>query len=249
MTANLLDLNKSFVLNLDKAGISSQNIPTMEVRLAIDKSGSMAMEFNNGFVDSIVNRFLGVAMSFDDNGSVEVGFFNHAWHDAPEAVPDDIGNYLRKSGERADGGTAFADIISNFETGRPGRGTPGVAAKAAGFLGKLFGGSDTPAQPATMDNPAGCEVKGMRAYVGIVTDGENNDKREFEAQLAATSGEVFYQFICIGNGAPTDYLQRIARQYPHVSMVHFPNPNNISEDEFYGKLVNPTFTAWMATAK
>lgn len=248
MSTNLLDLNKAFVLNLDKAGVDTTAIPMMEVRAAIDKSGSMHSNFRNGFVDAIINRFLGVAMSFDDNGSVEVGFFNHAWEEAPEAVPSDIGNYLRKSGQGADGGTNFADIFRNFETRRPGRGGA-PAAGVTGLLAKMFGGSKAADTSAPMDNPAGCAVKGMRAYVAIVTDGENSDKAAVEEELRNTSGEVFYQFIAIGNGVDRSYLNGLASRYPHVSAVYFPNPASVSEDDFYAELVNPTFTAWMATAK
>lgn len=241
-TTLLLDLNKTFELNLDKAGISKTQIPTMEVRLAIDKSGSMDDEFRNGFVDKTVNLFLGVAMSFDDNGSVEVGFFNHSFHEAPEALPSDIGRYLAKSGQCADGGTAFADIIRAFETERGGVVAQATAA-AKGFMSKLFDKKD--AAPAATTVGAGCAVPGMRAYAAIITDGDNTDKREFEAELARTSGEVFYQFICIGNGAPTSYLERVAAQYPHVSVIQFRDPNRVTEDEFYQQIANPTLVEWI----
>ncbi len=241
-TTLLLDLNKTFELNLDKAGISKTQIPTMEVRLAIDKSGSMDDEFRNGFVDKTVNLFLGVAMSFDDNGSVEVGFFNHSFHDAPEALPTDIGRYLAKSGQCAGGRTTFADIIRAFETERGGVVAQATAA-AKGFMSKLFGKKD--AAPVATAGGAGCAVPGMRAYAAIITDGDNTDKREFEAELARTSGEVFYQFICIGTGAPTSYLERVAAQYPHVSVIQFRDPNRVTEDEFYQQIANPTLVEWI----
>lgn len=252
MSTLVLDLNKSFVLNLDKAGVAQADIPTMEVRLAIDKSGSMSGLYRSGFVDSIVNRFLGVAMSFDDNGSVEVGFFNHNFHEAPEALPADVGRYMAKAGEDADGGTEFHGIIQAFETERGGnaltQAAGQVAQKTKGFLGKLFGGGSTPAPaaaPVVSGKGAGCAVAGMRAYVAIVTDGDNSDKREFEAELDRTSGEVFYQFICIGTGAPTSYLNRLAAKYPHVAVAEFRNPTSVTEDQFYGEIANPALVAWI----
>lgn len=242
MSDVILDLNKAFTLNLDKAGISGPGIPVMEVRLAIDKSGSMHGLFRQGFVDEIVNKFLGVAMTFDDNGSVEVGFFNHNFSDAPEALPGDVGRYLQKARQQADGGTSFAGIIQAFETERGGA-VAQVAQAAKGFFGKMFGSKTT--APAATTGAAGCAVAGMRAYVGIVTDGDNSDKAQFEAELARTSGEVFYQVICIGSGAPTSYLNKLAAKYPHVSVVEFRNPSAITEDEFYSQLVNDTFVSWM----
>lgn len=238
----MLDLNKAFELNLDKVGISKQDIPTMEVRLAIDKSGSMEDEFRTGLVDTIVNRFLGVAMSFDDNASVEVGFFNHCWHDAPEATPADVGTYVKKSGQRADGGTAFSGIIQAFETGRIGAVTQAATA-VKGFLGGLFG-KKTVAAPV-VSSGAGCAVPGMRAYTAIVTDGDNSDKREFEAELAKTGGDVFYQFITIGNNAPTSYLRGLAAKYKHVSIIEFRDPFKVTADDFYAAICNDTFIQWM----
>ena len=241
----LLNLNKSFELNLTKAaGITQHEIPTMEVRLAIDKSGSMDDEFRNGYVDSLVNKFLAVAMSFDDNGSVEVGFFNTEFHEAPEAVPADIGRYLAKSRQRAGGGTEFADIIHAFELSRGGVVAQTTQA-AKGFLGRLFGQKAAAAVPTVNSNPAGCAVPGMRAYVAIVTDGDNYDKSEFEAAMMQTSGEVFYQFIAIGSGAPTHYLQRVAAHYPHMSVVSFANPTRVSDEQFYQGICNETFVTWM----
>ncbi len=243
--AILLDLNKKFELNLTKAaGITQQQIPTMEVRLAIDKSGSMDDEFRNGYVDALVNKFLGVAMSFDDNGSVEVGFFNTSFHEAPEAVPADIGQYLRKSGQSADGGTEFADIIHAFELGRGGV-MQQAASAAKGFLGRMFGSKAAEVVPTVSNNPAGCAVPGMRAYVAIVTDGDNYDKAEFEVAMSQTSGEVYYQFICIGNGAPTRYLENVTGRYAHASVIAFANPTRVTDEDFYAAICNEGFVAWM----
>lgn len=243
--AILLDLNKKFELNLTKAaGITKQEIPTMEVRLAIDKSGSMDNEFRNGYVDSLVNKFLGVAMSFDDNGSVEVGFFNTSFHEAPEAVPADVGNYLAKARQSAGGGTEFADIIHAFELSRGGVVAQATAA-TKGFFGRLFGSKAAEAVPNVSNNPAGCAIPGMRAYVAIVTDGDNYDKDEFESALQQTSGEVFYQFITIGAGAPTRYLENVTGRYAHAAVVSFVNPNRVTDEDFYAAICNDTFVAWM----
>lgn len=239
-TPLLLDLNKSFELNLDKVGIQKIDIPNMEVRLAVDKSGSMSHEFQCGFVDAIVSRFLGVAMSFDDNSSVEVGFFNHEWHDAPDATPQDVGNYLQKARERADGGTNFAGIIKAFETEREGT-VQQAAAQAAGaaksFFGKLFGATAPASQPAVVPN--------ARAYAAVITDGDNGDKSMFEAELARTSGKVFYQFICIGTSAPASYLRTLAQRYSHVSVMVIPYPDKVTHDDFYEQLVNQKFVDWL----
>lgn len=234
MAELILDLTKSFELNLEKAGVL--NIPTMEVRLAVDKSGSMNGLYRQGFVDHITDLFLAVGLKFDDNGSVEVGFFNNTFHEAPEATQSDIGSYMRKARESADGGTNFAPIIEAFELDRK----TTVTEKAKGFFGRMFGKTTT-----TSTGGAGTAVEGMRAYAGIVTDGDNFDQSDFEQALAQTSGEVFYQFIGIGNGVNERYLTRIANRYKHVSFIHIEDPMNFTYDSFYAKLCNEKLANWI----
>lgn len=236
--AILLDLTKKFELNLEKAGIV--NIPTLEVMFAVDKSGSMGHLFHNGAVDRAVNLFLPLALKFDDNAQIEVGFFNNQYHAAPFALAEDCGKYLAKSGQRADGGTCFAPIIEAFETKRDNTVTETVTTAVKGFWGKLTGKTET----TTVAKP-GAQQTQYRAYAAILTDGANFDKREFEAEMAKTSGNTFYQFIGIGNGVETDYLTGLAAKYPHVAYFELRDPNNFTDEKFYDEIVNSKFTAWM----
>lgn len=232
----LLDLTKTFELNLEKAGVV--NIPTLEVMFAIDKSGSMSHLFRNGAVDRAVNLFLPLALKFDDNAQIEVGFFNSNFEEAPFAVAADCGKYLKKSGQSADGGTCFAPIIEAFETKRAGAVTESVTTAVKGFWGKLTGKTQTTAAVSTQQTQ-------YRAYAAILTDGANFDKREFEAEMAKTGGNTFYQFIGIGTGVETSYLTNLASQYPHVAYFELRDPNNFTDDKFYQEIVNSKFTAWM----
>jgi hypothetical protein len=233
----LLDLTKTFELNLEKAGVV--NIPTLEVMLAVDKSGSMGGLYRQGYVDRAVNLFLPLALKFDDNSQIEVGFFNSEFEEAPFALPEDCGKYLKKSGQSPDGGTNFAPIIEAFETKRGSGVVDSTVAKAKGFFGRMFGKSEPTAAPAPTQQTQ------FRAYAGIITDGANFDKREFEAELAKTNGNTFYQFIGIGNGVETAYLTGIAAKYPHVAYFELRDPTNFTDDKFYQEIVNSKFTAWM----
>lgn len=236
--AILLDLTKKFELNLEKAGVVT--IPTLEVMLAVDKSGSMDPLFRQGYVDRAVNLFLPLALKFDDNGQIEVGFFNSTFHEAPFAIAEDCGQYLKKSGQSADGGTCFAPIIEAFETQRGGTVTEQVVTKAKGLWGRLTGKTET----ATVTTPAVTQTQ-YRGYAAIITDGANFDKAEFEAELAKTNGNTFFQFIGIGTGVETKYLTEIAAKYKHVAYFELRNPSNFTDDKFYEEIVNSKFTAWM----
>lgn len=234
----LLDLTKKFELNLQKAGVV--NIPTLEVMLAIDKSGSMHGLYSRGYVDRAVNLFLPLALKFDDNQQIEVGFFNSEFEEAPFALAEDCGKYLAKSGQSADGGTCFAPIIEAFETKRGNTVTEVVTTAAKGLWAKLTGKTTT----ETVTTTAPTQTQ-FRAYAAVITDGANFDKREFEAELAKTNGGTFYQFIGIGSGVETAYLTGIANKYPHVAYFELRDPANFTDETFYEEIVNAKFTAWM----
>lgn len=250
---NILDLSKKFTLNLEKAGVLI--IPTLAARLAVDKSGSMDDEFRDGLVDRTIALFSAAALKFDDDGQLEMGFFNNYMERTPDANANDNGNYLKRVRQSASGGTSYAPIIVEFESKRvaptaaptaavP---TPAPVPEKKGFFGSIFGKKEAaPAAPVETGEKAGeCAV---RAYVGIITDGDANDNRQFEAVLARTSGDTFFQFIAIGNGVRTEYLTGIAAKYPHVSFMHLPDPKRTTDEQFYEKLCNEKLASWIKSA-
>lgn len=235
-----LDLTKKtelLTLNLAKSGVLE--IPVMEVRLAIDKSGSMDDEFRGGLVDRTVDLFLAAGLKFDDNGQLDVGFFNGEFEEAPTAVASDAGQYLKKAKQRAGGGTCYGPIIENFETRRDLTLAEAAPVEKKGFFGSLFGKS------APAPAPAVGGVSKYRAYTGIITDGDNADKGAFERALKATSGDTFYQFIAIGTDIRPTYLTEIAAKYKHVSFIHIRDPKRTTDEEFYEALCNEKLAAWI----
>lgn len=218
----VLDLNKSIQLSLDKAGVV--NVPELEVRLAVDESGSMQDEYQAGLVDAFIDRFIVAAMKFDDNGSLDMAFFNDRLRTAPAAVESDVGSYIaRKFPNRKWGGTNYAPIVDHFETR--------VAAPTKGLFG--------------IGNKQAAGTSKFRGYCATVTDGDNYDKSDFESALAGTSGDTFFEFIAIGTDIYPDYLTRIASKYNHVGFTHIKAPKTISDQAFYDALINPKLVAWI----
>lgn len=228
MTAIVLDLKKKFELNLTKAGIL--NVPILQARAAIDKSGSMEDLFRRGWVSSTLDLFIGAALKFDDNGELEVGFFNTEFHATPVATAEDGGTYMTTKGKKhgASGGTSFAPIVAAFEN------WPKEPAAKPGLLSRMFG-----------SKPAAEPEEQPRAYVGVITDGVNGDRSEFEQILAQTDGKTFYQFIGIGSGVDVKYLELLSKRYKHLSFVHIKDPTAMTPDSFYEALCNPKFAAWI----
>lgn len=209
----MLDLTKSLELNLEKAQIFTPI--TMAVKLAVDKSGSMQDEFAAGWVQDTLDLFLAAAMKFDDDGKMEIGFFNTSFERTPDMTVDDAHTYIRKHGIRAGGGTSFADAIKELKGQNAKRG--------------LFGfGASKPQTPT---------------YLALITDGENNDKRAFEAQLDSLEN-TFVQIVAIGNGCDKRYLDAIGAKYDTVEVLYIPNPKAVDQNKFYELLLNEEFKAF-----
>jgi hypothetical protein len=209
----MLDLTKSLELNLEKAQIFTPI--TMAVKLAVDKSGSMDDEFRCGWVQDTIDLFLAAAMKFDDDGKMEIGFFNTSFDRTPDATIDDHGLYVRKHRITAGGGTNFADAI---------KGLKGSATKRG-----LFGFG-----PAKVATPT---------YIGFITDVQNNDQRDFEAQLDSLEN-TFVQIVAIGNGVDKRYLDMIGAKYDTVEVLYIPNPKAVDQNKFYELILNEEFKAF-----
>ena len=203
----MLDLQKSLELNLVKANIFTPI--TMAVKIAVDKSGSMDDEFRCGWVQDTIDLFLAAAMKFDDDGKMEMGFFNTKFDRTPDATVDDHGVYIRKHGITAGGGTSFADAIKGLK-----------GSNKSGFFS--FGKKPTP------------------VYLALITDGENNDKYEFEKQLDSLEN-TFVQIVAIGNGCDKRYLDAIAAKYDTVEVLYIADPKDVDQNKFYELLLNEEF--------
>lgn len=204
----LLDLTKSLELNLQKANFVS--IPKMAVKLAVDKSGSMRYEFQSGWVQDTIDLFLAAAMKFDDDGVMEIGFFNSEFERTPDVTAADAGVYIRNEGIYVEGGTEFSGAVSQL----------GTREKKGGFFG--FGGKVDTSHPI---------------YIALITDGENQDKYETETALSRLEN-TFVQVVAIGNGVDRRYLDTLHRQFSHVSVIYMPDPSRVDSDKFYELLLN-----------
>lgn len=210
----MLDLTKSLELNLEKAQIFTPI--TMAVKLAVDKSGSMGDKFACGWVQDTLDLFLAAAMKFDDDGKMEIGFFNTQFTRTPDMTVDDAHTYIRKHRIYAEGGTNFAGAIKELK---------GSNETKRGFFS--FG----KAKPATP------------TYLALITDGANNDKSAFEAQLDSLEN-TFVQIVAIGHGCDKNYLDYIAKKYDTVEVLYIRDPKAVDQNKFYELLLNEEFKAF-----
>ena len=219
---DLLDLTKALDDNLAKHGVV--DIPKMEVKLAVDRSGSMHSNFRCGAVDAMVDIFIAAALKFDDNGSLEMGFFNEDMEITAPATVEDLHGYTRRHGVLPDGGTNYAPIIQKFET-------KGVVTGFLSRVASIFSKRET-----------------KPAFAAIITDGDNWDVSDFEVEFAKTSGDTFWLFIAIGDDVTASTLTRAA-QVPHAALIRIRDPRTITPSEFYDMICNDKFVAWLNKGK
>lgn len=229
MADNLLDLTKKLELCLTKANVTT--IPTLATHLAVDCSGSMSDEFREGYVQHIVNLFLAAAMKFDDDGELQVGTFNTRFRSHRPATKEDLNSYVSKERLYADGGTKYAPIWEDFVL--PYQREMSAQPSSGGMLSKIFGKSKPAEKPKA------------RGYFCMITDGDNDDRREFEASLAKMEADqVFIQVIALGTQVNVNYLSSIATEYDNVSFIQLKQPKKVTDESFYESLCNPKFTKW-----
>jgi len=220
-TTGLLDLTKSLELNLAKANILS--VPSLAVRLAVDRSGSMSDEFESGWVDQTINLFIAAAMKFDDNGELEVGFFNTDFSQKRNATEADLKGYLKSVHIVPKGGTHFAPVLEEF-----------------GVFNKPSGGFFS----AVKSMFTGSAASNTPTYVAMITDGDCYDWSEFEARVLALVPNCFLQVIAIGNQVTLGNFKTF-NYVKNFGLTHFVNPKKVDADSFYEGLCNPKFKAWV----
>lgn len=229
--SNLLDLTKSLELNLTKQDIV--DIPQMAVKLAVDRSGSMAEEYSCGWVQNAIDLMLAAAVKFDDDGQLEIGFFNTQFIETKPVTVNSLGTYLKETAIDVYGGTKFSEAISTLLniTDEDAISTP---SSTVGFFKRLF--SKKVVEPAKEElNTAGLQ------YLAVITDGDNYDKQETSQVLNSLTDNQFVQFIAIGTEVNSDYLDLLSSKYNNVSVIYLKNPKTVSNDSFFEAVVNDKF--------
>lgn len=227
----VLDLTKKLELNLAKAGFTK--LPIMEVKMAIDKSGSMSEEFAAGFVENAIELFMGAAAKFDDNGQLEYTFFN--W-DADDTKTVGVNEYKKIRIPSAGGGTNYKPaLVELLNTAAIGSSSAPVK---TGFFKSLFGSK--PDDSATPSPAPATDLK----YVAFLTDGDAGDTSETLDYINRLDDNVFVQFIAIGTQLNLNTLAQLGGR-ANTSHFVIENPKRLSADELYEKIANQKLLAWV----
>ena len=217
-----------------------------DVVFAIDKSGSMWEEYNDGTVQELVTRMLGIAMNIDPNKSVDVYQFNSGSQHIGLATESNYANFVREKRMSVDGGTNYAPVMKQIiaEHGTPLKGNVDPV-KRKGLFGGLF--KKKAVEPT---NPI--VAKKNPLLVIFITDGSNFDEAEAEKVIyEAAEQPIFWQFVGIGN-EKFEFLKKLddlaGRYIDNADFFPVKDIKKASDEELYNSLLTE-FPKWLEEAK
>ena len=187
----LLSLTKKAVNSLSRFGLDGHSA---KVALLLDHSGSMRNEYSNGSMQRLAEKALALGTQFDDDGNIDLFFFDSSAIHAGEITINDYQNSVDalRAGRRM-GTTDYADAINSV---REHYGLTGGGIKKG-----LFGKKSAPSSTAL-------PVK-EPIFVIFLTDGApDSESAAVRAITEAADQPIFWKFISIGN-SPIPFLQKL----------------------------------------
>lgn len=86
-----------------------------KVALVLDYSGSMDWLYSNGTVQRVVEKMLPIAMSFDDDGSMETWLFSDSYHRLSDANLNNLDGYIKRETKKYSfGGTRYSPVMNDI---------------------------------------------------------------------------------------------------------------------------------------
>lgn len=224
---------------------------SVNMKLIVDKSGSMSDLFEDGFVQDLCERILAVGMNLDVNKSIEVFAFNNYGDEVGTANENNYKGFMRKV--KAGGGTNYSPVMSmvwkGYQTIRE-----TTVEKKQGLLKKMFGIKSTETKKEYVDVPSAISET-IPTYVVMVTDGDNFDTEATERIIKASSGQpIFWQFIGLKTDSSTkfEFLKKLdtmsGRVIDNANFFEVEPVEDMTDDMLYRKLLTE-FPDWVKLAK
>lgn len=223
--------------------------PTARVGVALDVSGSARDLYRDGTIQETLDRLMALALTFDDNGELDVWAFDTHSHELPGADENSYETYVRDeilNNRNLWGGTNYApvwrDVISFYDEKPVAKVTEtatGVVAKIAGW----FGGKKAETTAAPTTEPTKLDP----AVVLFITDGANADRGEAERVMAEAAGSgtpIYWVFVGVGSASHFSFLRELADKYPNAGFLNLESLN-ISEEALYEQLITEEFVTWL----
>ena len=223
-----IDLTK----RVEKVGIiltkkQIRDIPC-QVKLAIDRSGSMNYLYTNKVVQDVVERVLAIGMNIDKDKVIDVWAFHNDSFSLPEVTTSNIENFVdREIIEKiAIGGTDYAPVMQDIVNS--------AAPVKTGLFGKLFG------KKASSNDPS---------LAIFITDGENFDQTATEKVfIESQSKDLYWVLIGIGDGN-FSFIKHLGDEYPNAGYMRIDDIQKISDEDLYENILSQEFADWVTKFK
>jgi hypothetical protein len=204
-----------------------RNIPC-QVKLAIDRSGSMDQLYSNHTVQDVVERILAIGMNIDKDKVIDAWAFHNDSFELTPATEKNIDGYVNREIIRkiSAGGTDYAPVMKDI--------VESSAPYKAGFLGKLFG------RKKNSDDPS---------LAIFITDGENFDEHLAEKVIKESQDKHLY-WILIGIGdANFRFIKYLGDEYPNAGYFKIDDISKISDEDLYDGIICQEFADWVKNFK
>lgn len=233
---------------LMKGGINPHQNP-MQALLVLDHSGSMADEYNDGLVQAAADRGLAFGATVDDDGAVQVVFFDSVAHKPLELSLESYRGWVDQHRPRRMGSTNLADAIhETMRVAADQLNAPGIAqligASGGGRRGLLR--RDHSMKPVSASMPA---------FAIVITDGAPDDPEAAKAALIEASyAPIFWKFLFVSNDSRGKaFLQELddmdGRFTDNADTVFFTDGMGHITDENFSEEVVRELAGWMKEAR
>lgn len=88
---NVINLSKKAEIEIEKKGLKGTK---SQVALVLDISKSMNRLFKDGTIQELIERMLGLALNFDDDGDIDIILFGTKAYQLPSVSLDDLEGYV-----------------------------------------------------------------------------------------------------------------------------------------------------------
>lgn len=234
-----MDLSKAshqIKMNLAKEGIEETNIPLMAVFEAIDCSGSMDDLYSQHWVDELLIVAGGAALTFDDNKSLQVSFFNHELYTNVPEIDEttNIESYIKDCGITASGGTYFSPVLHWFNNEDPSGYEDSQynieQVKSRNMFKRLFGLKDKVVVKQSSENTPELP-EDLPKFLILITDGQMADFNRTLKELNQMDKDSFLFVIGLGQFFAQGDIAKITNPLVNASYVWLRNPTEYDTEK------------------